>query len=169
MQTFNQNMRAYKTQLALGKIQKAYAGLMEYFRYLRVYFKDQYPDHFVSSNIYYGYMDMTYFSFSSAPLKNRKLKSAIVFVHETCQFEMWLAGVNRDVQKQYCKLIRESDWKKYHIGSTDKGVDYIVNHILLAAPDFSDLDALTKQIEVGALAFIHEIEKFIIDQNIAED
>jgi hypothetical protein len=161
MHSFNESMQVYKEQLTLGDIQKAYSGLMEYFRYLRTYFKYTYPDHFLSSNIYYGYMDMTYFSFSSASIKNRKLKAAIVFIHETCQFEVWLAGINRDVQKSFCKLIEESDWNKYHIGSTDKGVDYILDHGLVADPNFNDLEALTKQIETGALAFIQDVEEFL--------
>jgi hypothetical protein len=58
-------------------------------------------------------------------------------------------------------LIKESDWNKYHIVSTIKGVDSIIEYILVDNPDFSDLDRLTKQIEKGTLTFIKDVENFL--------
>ena len=37
----------------------------------------------------------------------------------------------------------------------------ITHHILMEDPDFSDLEALTRQIEQGAAQFIQEIEGFL--------
>jgi hypothetical protein len=160
MESFNEYMNDYRKQLAKGAIQKAYKGLMEYIMELRTYFKNKYPDYFVSGSIYYGYMDMTYFSFFPDSFKLRKLKIAVVFIHEQLRFEVWLAGYNKQVQSKYWKLLNESDWKKYPIVSTTKGVDSIIEYILVDHPDFSDLDALTKQIERGTLKFISDIESF---------
>ena len=64
MQSFQEYINEYRKQLAKGAIQKAYKGLMEYIMGLRTHFKNKYPDYFVSGSIYYGYMDMTYFSFT---------------------------------------------------------------------------------------------------------
>ena len=161
MSSFPVYMNEYKKQLKKGDIIEAYQGLMEYFRDLRSYLKNKYPDYLVSGSIYYGYMDMTYFSFFPKSLKRRNLKIAIVFIHDTFRFEVWLAGVNRDVQAEYWKLIKESDWNKYHISSNPRAVDYIIDHILIDDPDFSDLDALTKQIERGTLNFIKDVEGFL--------
>ena len=104
---------------------------------------------------------MTYFSFFPESLKLRKLKVAIVFIHDTFRFEVWLAGYNKQVQTKYWKLFKESDWNKYRIPSTTKGVDSIIEYILVENPDFSDLDTLTKQIEKGTLKFIKDIEDFL--------
>jgi hypothetical protein len=106
-------------------------------------------------------MDMTYFSFFPKSLKRRKLKIAVVFIHDTFRFEVWLAGFNKSVQTKYWKLFKESDWNKYHITSTTRGVDYIIDTILIDNPDFSNLDALTKQIERGTLKFIKDVEGFL--------
>ena len=133
---------------------------MEYVMDLRTHFKKKYPDHFVSG-VYYGYMDMTYFSFSPKSLKRRKLKVAIVFVHEACRFEVWLAGYNKQVQSEYWKLFKESEWNKYHIVATTKGVDSIVEYTLVDSPDFGDLDALTEQIERATLRFTEDVESFL--------
>ena len=106
-------------------------------------------------------MDMTYFSFISPSLKRLKLKPAIVFVHETCRFEIWLAAVNKRVQLNYWQLFRQSGWNKYHIVPSVNGVDAILECILVDRPDFSDTKALTGQIEQSTLDFIKEIEQFL--------
>jgi hypothetical protein len=157
-------MNEYKKQLEKGAVKKAYRGLMEYIMALRTHFKNNYPDYFVSGNIYYGYMDMTYFSFIPKSLKQRKLKVAIVFIHEACRFEVWLAGYNKQVQAKYWKLFKESGWNKYSVVFATEGVDSIIEHVLAGNPDFSDLDALTKQIEKAALKFIEEVESYLSKQ-----
>jgi len=161
MESFHEYIDEYRKQLEQGAVKKAYRGLMEYIMDLRTHFKNKYPDYFVSGSIYYGYMDMTYFSFFPESLKQRNLKIAIVFIHDTFRFEVWLAGYNKQVQTKYWKLFKESDWNQYPIVSTPKGVDSIMEHILVDHPDFSDLDTLTKQIERETLKFIKDVESFL--------
>ena len=161
MDSFHQYITEYKKQMAKGNIPKAYKGLMEYIMSLRTYLNNKYPDYNVSGNIYYGYMDMTYFSFFPDSLKKLKLKAGIVFLHDSCKFEAWLFGYNKKIQAKYWEIIKESGWKKYHLVPTIKGNDSILEHTLIDNPDFSNLDALTKQIEKGTLKFIKDVEKFL--------
>ena len=42
-----------------------------------------------------------------------------------------------------------------------KGVDSVVEHILVDNPDFRGIDILTKQIPQGTLEFIKGIESFL--------
>ena len=145
-----------------GVIPEAYKGLMDYIMELRTYLKKKYPNYFVSGSIYYGYMDMTYFSFFPESLKRRKLKIGIVFIHETCRFEVWLFGYNKQVQTKYWKLIKESGWNKYRIPISIKGIDSIIEYNLVDNPDFSDLNILTKKIETNTLNFIKDVENFLV-------
>ena len=161
MDPFPEYMSEYRKQLQRGAIQQAYRGLMAYIMHLRTHFQNKYPDYFVSGTIYYGYMDMTYFSFFPESLKHRKLKVALVFVHDTFRFEAWLAGYNRQVQSQYWNLFKASNWHEYRLVPPAKGVDSILEHVLVDNPDFSDLDTLTGQIETGTLKFIDDIESFL--------
>jgi len=158
---FHDAMNEYKKQLKKGDIKEAYNGLIQYFKALRSHFSNKYPDFLVSSGIYPGYMDLTYFHFFPKSLKPRKLKIVILFIHDTFRFEVWLAGNNKKVQTKYWKLFTESNWNKYHLASTTKGVDSILDHILIDNPDFRELDTLTKQIERGTLKFIKDIETFL--------
>jgi hypothetical protein len=161
MSSFQDNMNEYRKQLEKGAIQKAYQGLMDYIMGLRSYFENKYPEYYVSGSVYFGYMDMTYFSFFPESLKLRRLKVGIVFVHCKFRFEVWLFGYNKVVQTRYWRLFRESGWNKYRIQSTIEGVDSIIEGILVENPDFGDLDTLAKQIERGTLKFIEDVETFL--------
>lgn len=161
MGTFADSMNEYRRQLEKGTIQEAYRGLMKYFMDLKTFLKNKYPDYSISGSIYTGYMDMTYFSFNPEPLKQHGLKIAIVFLHEAFRFEVWLAGYNKQVQEKYWKIIKESNWEKYKLVSSIQGADAILEHVLVADPDFADLAALTNQIERGTLSFIQDIESFL--------
>lgn len=161
MKSFNEYINEYRKQIEKGDIKEAYKGLIKYLMNLRIHFKGKYPDYFVSGSIYQGYMDMTYFSFFPESLKIKKLKIAIVFVHDKIRFEVWLAGHNKQIQTKYWKLFKESDWNKYRIPSTTNGVDSIIECTLVDRPDFNDLDNLTKQIEKGTLKFIKDVVTFL--------
>lgn len=161
MTSFQEAMKEYRKQMENGIIREAYKGLMDYIMELRLHFKNNYPDYFVSGSIYVGYMDMTYFSFFPESLKRRKLKMGIVFIHETCRFEVWLFGYNKQIQTKYWTLIKESGWDAYRLPSTTKGVDSILEYTLADNPDFSDVDRLTKQIEKGTLKFMKAVGDFL--------
>jgi hypothetical protein len=161
MNEFHESMQEYKKQLQKGKIQKAYLGLMEYFNSLRSHFQKNYPDHFVMGSVYFGYMDMTYFAIAPKPLRQRKLKIAIVFLHEIFRFEVWLVGNNRAIQKQYYKLFTDKKWDKYQITTPAPGVDAVLEQILIDNPDFSDSDALTRTIEKGTLDFTKNVTTYL--------
>jgi hypothetical protein len=96
-------------------------------------------------------MDMTYFAVVPPSLRRRKLKVAIVFLHEAFRFEVWLAASNKRVQTHYWKLITENNWMQYRVAPTTRGVDAMLESILTDTPDFRDLPALTADIERGTL------------------
>jgi hypothetical protein len=157
MESLNENVIEYKKQMEKGIIQKAYRGIMDYVMQLRTFIKNKYPELSVG-NIYSGYMDMTYFPLFPKILKSRKLKIAIVFIHETCRFEVWLSGNNRQVQQNIRELIRENNWNKYQ--RNPNNADSIIESTLDDNPNFSDPDALSKKIETSTLSFIKDIEKY---------
>lgn len=72
----------------------------------------------------------------------------------------WLVGYNKKIQTKYWKIIKESNWKKYHIPLTIKGIDSIIEYTLIDNPDFNELDKITEQIESKTLCFIIDVEKF---------
>jgi len=161
MASIQNTMNEFKIQLERGRIQEGYRELMECIMDLRVHLKNKYPDHFVSGNVYQGYMDMTYFAFTPESLKRLGLKIAIVFVYETFRFEVWLGGQNRRLGGKYWKLLKERKWDKYEVPNSPEGLDYIALGVLLDEPDFSNREALKREVENGTLMFVKEVEDFL--------
>ncbi len=157
-------MQEYRRQMQQGVIPAAYKGLMEYMLALRAHFAKRHPDYLVSGSIYQGYMDMTFFTCIPASMKPLQLKVAIVFMHDTCCFEVWLAAINKKVQTRYWKLIQACGWNKYRMPAATAGSDSILEHTLAENPDFRDLDQLTAQIEGGVVAFVKDVEEFLLAQ-----
>ncbi|MFC2069296.1 DUF7000 family protein [Chloroflexota bacterium] len=104
MESIFEYINEYRKQLDKGVIQRAYQGLMKYIMDLRTHFSKKFPD-LAPGNIYHGYMDMTYFPIFPKSLKSRKLKIALVFIHETIRFEVWLVGYNKQIQTKYWKIV----------------------------------------------------------------
>jgi len=162
MRSLQDDMLEFKQQLQKGSIQKAYQGIMAFMMGLKNHLAAAYPDYAAPGGLYFGYMDMTYFSILPKALKERELKIAIVFVYDSFRFEVWLSGKNKQVLAKYWQLFRQNQWDKYNLNEPGKGIDYIVTHVLVADPDFDDLDTLTQQAEQGAMQFIQEIEGFLL-------
>jgi hypothetical protein len=157
MRTIKEDVEELHKQLKYGSIQRAYRTLLSFMMRLQRYFKNKYPDSFVSS-LYQGYMDMTYFAVSPLSFKKHDLKCAIVFNYESFCFEAWLAGKNRNINKQYWDLFKDQKMPSYRIVTPGKGVDSIVEYDLVQGLDLSDTDALTTYIEMQTNEFIKNIE-----------
>ena len=134
---------------------------MQYFTTLRNQLQKRHPQFEVSSGIQYGYMDQTYFLFHPQSIRERGLKVAIVFVHETCRFDVWLASRNGGFRKKYWQQFKDKKYDKYRVVPSAKAVDPILEHTIVAEPNFRDPEMLSAQIERGALSFIRDVERFL--------
>lgn len=165
MSTLQENMNEYKSQLRRGAIQAAYRGLIEYMLSLRTHFSNNYPQAGVSGSLYNGSMDMTFFSIQPPAFKQRNLKVVVVFTYENFRFEVWLAGANKQVQKIYWQLFKQSAQLPFQLVPATQGVDAILEQVLVAEPNFDDLPELTHQLEIGTRAFIQELEQYLANHD----
>ena len=156
MDSMNEHIREYTKALRKGHIQKAYKGIMTFMTDLKSDLERSHPD-WVSSALYFGYMDMTYFAFTPPALREKKLKIAIVFLHESCSFEVWLAGNNRRVQAEYIDLLKERDIGEYSLSQVQLGVDSILVSIVAEQPDFDSPEGLKKKIEDSTIRFAEDV------------
>lgn len=156
MDSLDKKIQEYRTQLRKGYIQKAYKNIITFMSSLKSHLGKNYPDYVVSS-LYLGYMDMTYFAFTPSDLKNKKLKIALVFLHEQGRFEAWLGGSNRKVQAEYIERMRHKNLGKYKLSKVLPGVDSIIESILVEQPDFNNPEDLKIQIDRKTIEFINDI------------
>jgi hypothetical protein len=153
-------MEEYRRQMQTGLVPRAYRAVMDYMLDLRAELARNHPDYTTSNSLYFGYMDMTYFAFISPALVARKLKPAVVFIHQTTSFELWLAAANKQIQLQYWNLFRGKGYNRYRLLDDLRGEDAILIHSI-PDPDFGDLPGLTARIERESMRFITDIEDFL--------
>ncbi|MDD3363345.1 MAG: hypothetical protein PHZ03_00015 [Syntrophomonas sp.] len=110
-------------------------------------------------------MDMTYFSFTPSDLKNKKLKIAIVYLHELGKFEVWLGGSNRKIQAEYIKLLSGKNLGKYKLSQIFPGVDSIIESTLAEQPDFDHSAELMKHIERKTIEFVNDITSILNEKS----
>lgn len=161
MESFQNQMLEFHNLLKKGAIQTAYRGLLEFMSRLRNRFSTRHPDLLVPGSLYQGFMDMTYFSIVTEPLKERDLKFAVVFLYDAFRFEIWLSAKNKQVLSACWEAIHKSGWDKYKLVKPVAGVDSVLEYVLVDQPHFLDLEALSQQIEEGALGFIRDVEAFL--------
>lgn len=160
MDSLNRQINEYILQLKKGHIQKAYKGIMSFMSSLKIHLENKYPEYIIG-NLYFGYLDMTYFAFTPTFLKQKKLKIAIVFLHEQGRFEVWLGGSNRKIQAEYIERISHKKIDKYKLSKIFPGVDSIIESVIIEKPDFNYPEELKLQIECKTIEFIKDINSML--------
>lgn len=156
----NENyIKYYIDEVKKGKIQKGYKEIINSISFIKRTLENNYPD-YINSSLYLGYMDMTYFSLTPKQLKDKKLKIAIVYLHQENRFEIWLSGLNKNIQKKYIENIKNMNISDYKLSNGGPGVDSIIEYILDNNPNFYD-DKLIVVIETKVQKFIDDITRLI--------
>lgn len=158
MKDLNKYVLLYQEQLKKGDILIAYNGLVKFVMQLRTGFIKRFSKQYSFSGILHGYMDYTYFYYSNAFLKSKKLKLGLVLNHLEMKFEIWLLGNTISNQKKYWELSKTSKW---NMDKTKMPKYSILEVPLLEKPDFNSLDALTEQLEIRMTKVSYEIIAFL--------
>ncbi len=160
--TLSKAMQVYHDALNKGDIQRAYRSILGFMSELRTELEQKYPD-YVFSQVYPGYMDMSYFAITPMELRTVKLKVALVYLHEANRFELWLSANNRNLQKKWIDVLSQSEDMQYRVSEVGVGIDSIVEYIVHVQPNFDARAALKQSLEMNTLRFIKDMETRILD------
>lgn len=153
-------IKEYENIIKNTSLQRGYQEFLKFFRYLKIYLEKEMPEYKFTGNIVENNMDYSYFQFSNETLKSKGLKIVVVFVHKTCNYEVWLSGINRNVQIKYHKELIDSD-NKYTLTTDPTRLDYILKHIIISDCDYSNIDRLLNEIKSETLNFIEDIQSLV--------
>jgi AraC family transcriptional regulator len=129
---------------------------------LRNTFIRNYPSGYSVGSIYSDESTITYFPFTPDELRELKLKIAIVFNHKYNRFEIWLAGQNKQIQKQYWEIFKESDWRKYSIPESIEKSFSIVETIIEKNPTPENTSEIKELMENQVMKFIKDISDVLL-------
>lgn len=127
---FNDNLfLEYKYLLETTNIQECYQHMMKFINYLYLKLKNELNIYSFSSKVIENKMNFSYFQLTNQKLKELGLKIQVIFVHETCCFEVWLSGYNRKIQNEYYKIINTIDLP-FQLCMNPNQDDYIVKLLI---------------------------------------
>lgn len=155
-ENLQRSIERYVQLVPSGELPQAYRGILSFMSALKGYLEKQHPE-YASGALYLGYMDMTCFSFTPERLKSLNLKMAIVFLHDTMRFAIWLGGANRGVRDIWIKRLSGVDTAPYVLSEPIPGVDSIMEATLVEKPDFNDPKTLMRRIESASLRCIDDM------------
>lgn len=97
----------YEKLLRTTNLIAGYQEFIRLFRSLRIVLENSMPAYKFQGNIAENALDYSYFLLSNEKLKEKGLKIAVVFVHQSFRFEVWLSGYNRKYQCGYYALLKD--------------------------------------------------------------
>lgn len=153
-------MEEYRKAIQDGRMPAAYRTVMSFLSELKSSIEAMHPGLVVGA-LYHGYMDMSFFAVAPPSMKAKKLKVAVVFVHEGCRFEAWLAAANRKLMSEWSGRLSGMCIGGYTLVGQGPGVDAIILGVLDERPDFSDVERLKKQLIEKLDIFIADMQDLI--------
>lgn len=154
-----QHIEEYIAQLESSNLSSGYRALMEYLMSLRIHFINKYSEAFTVGTFHQGLMNLSYFPIKTKTLSHHNLKFGLIFNHEKIQFEIWLLGRNKQIQEKYWNLLRQTTNK--YLRSTNAH-EAIIQHVLIAEPDFKQLNLLTQRIDDETVKFMADVSGLLI-------
>lgn len=155
-------IRSYTKQLKNGLLPKAYRIILSFLSDLSGDLQRRYPD-YTAGALYAGYLDMSYFAITPPALREKRLKIAVVYLHQKGCFEGWLCGGNRAVKAEYTAFFLKHGHGSYRLSETMPGVDSILETDLSVNPDFDYPVALKQQIEQRLWSFLENINTLLAE------
>lgn len=151
----------YKKLLQTTNLQKGYQEFLKFFRTLRTYLQKELPEYSFTGTIVENNMDYSYFQFSNDALKAKGLKIVIAFIHSEFTYQIWLSGLNREIQCKYYKEFTEKN-HPYALTDNPSKTDYIIRNQLIDDCNYNDVEGLLQTIRNNACDFLNNLERLWI-------
>jgi hypothetical protein len=156
------HLAEYKRLVQTTNLQQGYQEFVKSFRQLRTYLQKALPDFEFTGNIVENNMDYAYFQFSNEALRSKKLKIVVAFVHEKFNCQIWLSGMNREVQTKYYNALKvlNNNQLPYDLTDNPAKTDYILKKELAAAWEKEGMEKVYKKVESAVTDLADFFEKY---------
>lgn len=118
----------YKRIIETTDVQKCYQQILKLIRYISSKLEKEMPEYTFMGRVVENQMDFSYFQATKESLKAAGLKIQIVFMHRTCEFEVWISGYNRKIQCSYYERLRHTECP-FEICTNPERNDFIIRAV----------------------------------------
>lgn len=150
----------YKKILQSTNLQKGYQEFIKFFRGFRTYLARNLSEYKFTGNIVENNMDYSYFQFTNDELKSKGLKFVIAFTHNKFEYEIWLSGMNREIQINYHGKLSKTK-HTYTMSPDPNRFDYILKDKLFDEVNYDDCEKLFNTAKNNIQVFAKKIAKLV--------
>ena len=126
---FEQDLfKEYKRITETTNLQKCYQQILKLIRYISSKLEKEMPEYMFMGRVVENQMDFSYFQATTKSLKEAGLKIQVVFMHRTCEFEIWISGYSRKIQCSYYERLRYTECP-FEMCATPERNDFIIKTV----------------------------------------
>lgn len=148
----------YKELMKTTNIRECYRRVISLIKHTRSRLETDMNTYSFMNRVVENQMDFSYFQLTNNPLKESGIKIQVVFIHESCTFEIWGSGYNRSVQKRLYNNISTLPISFYLCDNPEKN-DYVLRKVLNADFTTDDDETIIAEIKNG----IEELYRLLLD------
>jgi len=148
----------YQKLLQTTDLQKGYQEFVQFFRSLRTFLQKELPEYTFTGNIVENNMDYSYFQFTNEGLKSKGLKIVVAFVHRDFDYQIWLSGLNRQIQRKHYEYLKDKH-HPYALTDNPTKTDYILRAQLIGGCNYNNPEESLKTIKDNVAEFVLEVER----------
>lgn len=157
--TFDRNLFVeYKRIMDNTMIRSCYRQVMSLIKTIASVLEERLPAYRFMKRIVENQMDVTYFQLTNEQLKDRGLKIQVAFVHETCEFEVWMSGYNRNIQCAYAKVLAHQV-HPFLVSTDPARDDYIVKAVIKNRMTDADAESIVSEMQLK----IEHLSEYFLD------
>lgn len=159
MMTFERDLLVeYKRIMDNTMIRSCYQQVISLIKTIASVLEERLPAYRFMKRIVENQMDVTYFQLTNERLKDRGLKIQVVFVHETCEFEVWMSGYNRNIQCAYAKVLAHQE-HPFLVSTDPVRDDYIVKTVIKNKMTDADAESIVSEMQRK----IEQLNEYFLD------
>lgn len=158
METNHQLLKMYKNLIQTTQIQECYQYIMKLIHDIYTILKNDLNTFQFSNKVIENNMNFSYFQLTNPQLKKQGLKIQIIFIHQSCQFEVWLSGYNGHIQQQYYQKLNSKC--PFQLCENPQKNDYIVKIPIIKDITIDDTQDVINEIKLH----IEKISQFFINE-----
>lgn len=157
MELSKELLAQYREFMLQTNVRECYQEMIHMLKVLRGTLEKDLPDFSFTGKVVENQMDVSYFQATTQELKARGLKLQVVFIHRTCQLEVWISGYNRKIQCQYYDRLQPLQCS-YERCSNPERTDYIVKTPVNKSVGVDDFSCFSEEI----CQKMKELERFFV-------
>ncbi len=146
METNHQLLKMYKNLIQTTQIQECYQYIMKLIHDIYTILKNDLNTFQFCNKVIENNMNFSYFQLTNPQLKKQGLKIQIIFIHQSCQFEVWLSGYNRQIQQQYYQKLNSKC--PFQLCENPQKNDYIMKRPLMKDITVDNIQDIIEEIKL---------------------